>query len=153
MLLLTIYFLLSALIAKWLDKRMRVATICHNVMFVFITIYLLLLSDNPYISNMFINIMGENEYDIFISALVSPMQFNTIEISSFVIIEIVVLLLSLVVLSYTAVSVIRRTYTSLKKTINIWESKKDYNICILYKCNYVTRIFLKLGHLRNWFLP
>ena len=71
---LVLYFIISIIIARYLDKKMRVATVFHSIMFIIITCYLLLLSNTSFIVNAFEHLLGEDTYNTFKGALY---KYNT----------------------------------------------------------------------------
>ena len=76
MLWLIVYFLVSVVIARWLEKKMRIAAVFHSIMFTIITMYLLLVSNVSVISNMFKYFMGDSEYEIFSISILDKYRIN-----------------------------------------------------------------------------
>ena len=111
---LVLYFIISIIIARYLDKKMRVATVFHSIMFIIITCYLLLLSNTSFIVNAFEHLLGKDTYNIFKEALYEYNTYFSAEISAFAVIESILLTLTVVVLSVTAVKVVNKTIELFK---------------------------------------
>ena len=144
---LALYFVISIIIARWLDKRMRVAAIFHSVMFIFITVYLLLLSNTSFIVNAFESILGPNTYTTFKEALYDCHSHFSSEISVFAIIESVLLSLTIVVLSVTAVKVIDKTIKLFEHEFLILKellTKTEHNLAETLQSKKIYLVFCRL---------
>ena len=142
MLWLILYCVLSVIIARWLEKRMRLAAIFHSIMFVIITIYLLLLCDARYLVNAFELLLGKESYEAFKDALLTSYYAYSFEISVFAILEMMLLFLSIIVLAVTAVTVIEKTISSVRKNLGAFKPLKAIEKYILVEWHCAKKIYL-----------
>lgn len=149
MLWLIVYFLVSVVIARWLEKKMRIAAIFHSIMFIVITMYLLLVSDVSFISNMFKYILGSEEYEIFKSALLDKYRINSYEISVFIILEFILLVLSVLVLAISAVVIIKETLGIVKRRLGFFKQEEIRKRYILVEWHCAKKIYLHFCRLLN----
>lgn len=149
MLWLILYCVLSVIIARWLEKRMRLAAIFHSIMFVIITIYLLLLCDARYLVNAFELLLGKESYEAFKDALLTSYYAYSFEISVFAILEMMLLFLSIIVLAVTAVTVIEKTISSVRKNLGAFKPLKAIEKYILVEWHCAKKIYLHFCRLIN----
>lgn len=68
---LVMYFVLNVAVALLLDrKRFRVALVCHLVMFAFMSFFVLVCSGADFLSDALTRVLGEDGFNILLSALV-----------------------------------------------------------------------------------
>ncbi|CCY07224.1 MAG: hypothetical protein SOY54_01720 [Bacilli bacterium] len=149
MLWLIVYFLVSVVIARWLEKKMRIAAVFHSIMFTIITMYLLLVSNVSVISNMFKYFMGDSEYEIFRSALLDKYRINSYEISVFIILEFILLVLSVLVLAVSAVVIIKDSLEIVKRKLGFFKKQEAHTKYILVEWHYAEKIYLHFCRLLN----
>ena len=149
MLWLILYCVLSVIIARWLEKRMRLAAIFHSIMFVIITIYLLLLCDARYLVNAFELLLGKESYEAFKDALLTSYYAYSFEISVFAILEMMLLFLSIIVLAVTAVTVIEKAISSVRKNLGAFKPLKAIEKYILVEWHCAKKIYLHFCRLIN----
>ena len=89
---LILLFTLSILTARFLEKRYKVASIAHSILFIVMTFVYLLVWDFTPIKEMWTSWMGEEMYDIVSGALKDPMPFFNAGISSFMVFEVFIFL-------------------------------------------------------------
>lgn len=107
MLFILYYFIISVIIARFLEKRMHIAAIFHSVLFIITTLYLLIICNNYYISSLFKHILSENTFNQIRYAITNVININEFEISSVIVIELIMLLLTILLLSITFIKVIK----------------------------------------------
>ena len=59
-------------------KRMKVASIAHSVLFIFMSLYFLLTSENPTIAFAMTNIFGEFYYNVIHSTVIETAHIYTV---------------------------------------------------------------------------
>lgn len=138
MLWLLLYCVLSVVIARWLEKHMKIAAVFHSILFIFLMTYLLFLCDIPFITNAMKNILGDVYYSSFRESLFAKYRVYSVEISVFIILEMLLLFLSIVVLAVTAVKVAKEVYNEAKKQLAIFKERK-----VTYEYFTGTRHFAK----------
>ena len=149
MLWLIVYFLISVVIARWLEKKMRIAAVFHSIMFIIITMYLLLVSNVSVISNMFKYFMGDSAYEIFRSTLLDKYRINSYEISVFIILEFILLVLSVLVLAISAVVIIKDSLEIVKRKLGFFKKEEAHTKYILVERHYAKKIYLHFCRLLN----
>lgn len=91
-----ILLICSIFIARFLEKKYRVASVAHAILFIILSLVYLFASKNSYISFGLTNIVGEKAYHVIHEMLVDNVKFFNSGISALLITEIV---------TYTIVSV------------------------------------------------
>lgn len=151
MLLLVIYSILNIIIARWLDKRMHFAMVCHSILFVISSLYLLFVWDNPYIINIFKKILSENNYNILVDVIKKKsILIQDFELTSIVIIELFMIILTFIILSFTCVFVVKKTIKAFKKSLKTF-ILNNLNIIKnkLFNIIMVIKIYLRHCKLNN----
>lgn len=150
MLWLILYCVLSVIIARWLEKRMRFAAIFHSIMFIVITVYLLLLCDARYLVNAFEYLLGKESYGAFKEALLSTYYAYSFEISVFAILEMMLLFMSIIVLAVTAVKLVEKAVQAVRKNLGAFKQLKAEEKYILVEWHCAKKIYLHFCRLLNW---
>ena len=151
MLLLVIYSILNIIIARWLDKRMHFAMVCHTILFVISSLYLLFVWDNPYIINIFKKILSENNYNILVDVIKKKsILIQDFELTSIVIIELFMIILTFIILSFTCAFVVKKTIKAFKKSLKTF-ILNNLNIIKnkLFNIIMVIKIYLRHCKLNN----
>lgn len=151
MLLLVIYSILNIIIARWLDKRMHFAMVCHSILFVISSLYLLFVWDNPYIINIFKKILSENNYNILVDVIKKKsILIQDFELTSIVIIELFMIILTFIILSFTCAFVVKKTIKAFKKSLKTF-ILNNLNIIKnkLFNIIMVIKIYLRHCKLNN----
>lgn len=146
---LIVYFLVSVVIARWLEKKMCVAAIFHSVMFIIITMYLLIIGNVPGIYKVMANIFGDTEYSLFREALLSKYRINSHEFSVFIILEFILLVLSVLVLTVSALVILKDTFATVKRKLGFLKEEAKYEKYILVEWHYAKKIYLHFCRLLN----
>lgn len=87
MLLILLYFLASIIIARYLSKKMKIASVVHSIFFIVITVFMLLICDTKFISDFWKNVFGEDSYKTLYDAISSKYTNDTFEINSIITLE------------------------------------------------------------------
>ena len=86
---LIILLICSVFIARFLEKKYRVASVAHAILFIALSLVYLFASKNSYISFALTNIVGEKAYHVIHEMLVDNVKFFNSGISALLITEIV----------------------------------------------------------------
>ena len=81
------FILLNIILARVLTKKLRIASMTHAVVFVFVAIIYLFTLENDFIKYHLIKIVGEANYYLMSDSLLYEFQINNISISSMLVIE------------------------------------------------------------------
>lgn len=150
MLLILIYFAIGIIVSRYLDKKMKIASIIHSVLFVYIEIQLFIICDDKYIVNMMSNILGDYSYSIFKNALVTN-TYNTEGISAFFVLQCAFAIQACVITVIGLLKIITKVI-NISKLVRITYlpviNKKYKYILIQIKSRFKL-IFLKLCRLLN----
>lgn len=146
---LILYCVLSVIIARWLEKRMRMAAVFHSIMFIIVTVYLLLLCDARYIVNAFEYLLGKESYEAFKEALLTSYYAYSFEISVFAILEMMLLFLSIIVLAVTAVKLVEEAVHVVRKNLGAFRTLEAEEKYILVEWHCAKKIYLHFCRLLN----
>lgn len=144
-----LYSVISIIVARYLEKHMKVAAIFHSILFVFLTTFLLFMSNNPFIDRALENIVGETYFEGFKESLFAKYRIYSSEFSVFIILEMILLFLSIIVLVVTATKVAKTVYEDMKQYKVIFKPMRIAKIQIKGTRHHARRIYLQFCRLLN----
>lgn len=80
----------SIFLARFLEGKMKVASIAHSVLFIFMGVYFLFTSENYWINFAMNNLVGEYYYNVFHDAFIEAAQVYTITMITLFVTEFII---------------------------------------------------------------
>ena len=142
MLELILLLVISVITARLLDKRYKVASVAHAILFVFQLVMFLFRTDISLIRNLMISWMGEKSYWAFNSALTTPVSILNGGISGVLMLEFILFVFVPLLSIVAFVKDIKDTFKELKVRVNI-------KIIISYIINLVLDPIKDFKHNKN----
>ena len=85
-----IFCICSVVIARYVEKKSRVVSIAHDILFILLSFAFFFATNNAYIVNIVLRIVDKDIYNTIHSALVNSSFFIKVGFSSLFIIEVVI---------------------------------------------------------------
>lgn len=139
---LSIFIIASIIISRFLEKKMKVASICYTIMFILLLTYFMLILD----IDIIINIIGINEYKIIKEALIGEYNINTLMILEIIIIVlfIISLIISITKIKEGIEEIVRNKQNKIKvikekikKIIEEQEENKESKRIYISYCKFI----------------
>ena len=146
-----ILIFLSIITARLLDKRYKVASIAHAVLFIFVSFVISVCSDWEPLVNIYTNWMGEEYYLSLKEALEDSELYLNSGLSTITLLEVIIFIFVPLLSIFTIVEEIRerlkqarvkRNFSLCKPIITNLYPIKDFK-------HTENKIFLTFGHLLN----
>lgn len=123
MLLILSFLIGNIIVARYLEKRMHVASICHTVLFTILLVYILLLTDNSILVSSYKYLLGEKVYEILKELIAIESKGSLLRMSLIGVIEAVLVMIDTMVVSKYINRVAKKAVVRIKRRFRIKETK------------------------------
>ena len=127
--------LCSVIIARFLEKRFKIATIAHAVLFVVIFCFYILGSDLEILVKAGINTFGEEDYSNIHGAIADNVEVLSISFSSLLVVEAFTFGVASLIAIRTAIKGLKKLIKQLEIKIIVFKKKIISNQVFSHKTN------------------
>ncbi len=117
------FLVANIVIARYLEKRMHVASICHAVVFSILLVYALLLADNEILVNSYKFLLGESTYEVLKELVALQSKGSMLRVCSLAVLEAAMVMIDIVVVGKYVGKVAHRAVGIVKRRLGIKETK------------------------------
>lgn len=113
---LLLFAIISVIIARWFEKRFRIAAAAHSVLFLVFGLCLLYCSGNHIIESVMRMVSGDTVYEYIRFALQSPMRIMFFGYSAYLVVNLSLIFMIIAVTVAVSHALVRRAESARKKT-------------------------------------